>query len=226
MAKNKYITDQDFILGVKKGVDIIHHAVTSTLGGSGRNVMYRDYTQNPVITNDGFTIAEAIELEDEAEAMGADFMKQASRRQNYEAGDGTTTVVALAHAMIENGLSKVVAGANPMKLKREMNESASKIIEKLKKKAQKITTDKELSDVANISMENPDMAKLVLDSVKTAGEYGRVVVEESVGITTKTEEVKGIELATGYISPYMINDNTNLVAYMQNVHVLVADKQF
>jgi chaperonin GroEL len=226
MSKNKYINNEEFITKVKRGIDIVHEAVTSTLGGSGRNIMYRDYTQNPVVTNDGYTIAESIELEDEAEAMGADFLKQASRRQNFEAGDGTTTVIALAHAMIEKGLEKVKEGANPMKLKREMNESVIKIIDKLKKKAEKIKTDKELFDVANISMENPDMAQLVVDSIGKMGENGRIVVEESIGVTTKTEEVKGIELPSGYMSPYMINNASNLTAYMEDVHVLIADKQF
>lgn len=212
--------------GVKKGIDIVHDAVVSTIGGSGKNVMYRDYSGNPVVTNDGFTIAEMIHLEDESEKMGADFIKQASERQNYEAGDGTTTVISLAHAMIEGGLKKVKAGKNPMTLRREMEAAATKVIDKLKKSSKKITSDKELFDVANISMENPEMAKIVVTAVNTAGEFGRVVVQESTGVNTKVEEVKGIELKGGYLSPYMINNPSNLTSFLEDAPVLVADKSF
>lgn len=226
MQKNKYIGKEEFVKRIKSGIDIVHEAVVGTIGASGRNVMYRDYTGNPVVTNDGYTIAEMIQLEDEAQAMGVDFIKQASRRQNYEAGDGTTTVIALTHAMIEKGLEKVKEGSNPMRIKREMKQSLLRIAEKLKKSSQKITTDKGLFDVANISMENPDMARIVVDSVKAGGEYGRVVVEESTGVETKTEEVKGIEFPKGRMSSYMVNTPNDSVSYLEDVHVLIADKSF
>lgn len=223
MARNKV----EFGLeNIKKGMDMVHDAVTGTIGAAGRNVLFRDWSNEPVITNDGYTIAEMINPEDEAERMGADFMKQASRRQNSEAGDGTTTVVALAHAMIEKGLEKLKDGANAMKLKREMDAAVSAIIPKLRKSAKKVTNDKELFDVANLSMENPEMAKIVVDAVKTCGENGRVVVQESNYVETKTEEVKGLEFNRGYMSQYMITNAVKLTAEMDDVHVLVADKEF
>lgn len=225
MQKNKVLFGSE-LESVKKGMDIVEKAVTGTLGAAGKNVMFRDISTEPVVTNDGYTIAEMIEPEDEAERMGADFMKQASRRQNSEAGDGTTTVVALAHAMIEKGMEKIKEGANAMKLKREMDDSVAKISGILKKSAKKITTDRELFDVANLSMENPEMAKIVVDSVKDVGENGRVVVQESNSVQTRIEEIKGIEFGRGYISPYMITNATKLTAELEDVHVLVADKDF
>ena len=212
--------------GIKKGMDMVHKAVTETIGASGRNVMFRDWSNEPVVTNDGYTIAEMINPEDEGERMGADFMKQASRRQNSEAGDGTSTVVAIAHEMIERGIQKVFEGANAMRIKREMNEAVEAIIPKLRKSAKKIANDKELFDVANLSMENPEMAKIVVDAVKTCGSSGRVVAQESNSATTYTEEIKGIEFGRGYISQYMITNAVKLSAELEDCPVLIADKEF
>ena len=212
--------------GIKKGMDMVHKAVTGTIGASGRNVMFRDWSNEPVVTNDGYTIAEMINPEDEGERMGADFMKQASRRQNSEAGDGTSTVVAIAHAMIEKGIEKVSKGANAMRIKREMDKAVEAIIPKLRKSAKKITNDKELFDVANLSMENPEMAKIVVDSVKSCGESGRVVAQESNSAETYTEEIKGIEFGRGYISQYMITNPVKMSAELEDVPVLIADKEF
>jgi chaperonin GroEL len=211
---------------IDEGMNLVHKAVTGTMGAAGKNIMFRDWSSEPVITNDGYTIAEMINPEDEDIRMGADFMKQASRRQNFEAGDGTSTVIALTHAMKEEGKAKVASGTNAMRLKREMNETVEKIIPILRESAKKIETDKELFDVANLSMENPSAAKIVVDAVKTCGINGRVVVHESNSVTTQTEEVKGIEFERGYINQAMVTNAVRLTAELENVHVLVADKDF
>ena len=223
--RNKIVFGQD-MEGVKKGLDMVHKAVVGTIGAAGRNVIYRDWSREPVITNDGYTIAEMINPEDEAESIGADFMKQASRRQNSEAGDGTTTVVALTHAMIEKGIEKIKDGINAMKLKREMDKAVKDIIPKLKKMSHKVSGDKELFDVANLSMENEGMARIVVDSVKNCGESGRVMVQESNSIETYIEEIKGIEFGGGHISPYMITDPIKQQAVLEDCPILVADKEF
>jgi chaperonin GroEL len=223
--RNKIIFGQD-MEGVKKGMDMVHKAVTGTIGAAGKNVMFRDWSREPVITNDGYTIAEMINPEDEAESIGADFMKQASRRQNSEAGDGTSSVIAITHAMIEKGMEKLSEGANAMKLKREMVEAVNTIIPKLRKSAHKVSGDKELFDVANLSMENPENARIVVDAVKNCGESGRVMVQESNAIETYIEEIKGIEFGGGHISPYMITDPIKQQAVLEDVPVLVADKEF
>lgn len=220
---NKVLFNSD-LNSVKKGIDIVHQAVVGTIGAAGKNVMFKDWTQQPVVTNDGYTIAEEINLKDESENLGASFMKQASRRQNSEAGDGTTSTIAIAHAMIEKGIEKLEAGANAMKLKRQMDSSVEELIVKLKKSAQKIKDNKGLLDVANLSMENTEMAKVVVDAVNSCGENGRVVVQESNSVSTKIEETTGIDFNCGYISPYMITDATKLIAQLDNVHVLVTDK--
>lgn len=212
--------------GIKKGMDTVHKAVTGTMGASGKNVMYRDWSREPVTTNDGYTIAELISPDNEDESMGADFIKQASRRQNTEAGDGTSTVIALTHAMIENGLKKVSEGHNAMRIKREMNDEVESIIPILRKSAHKISNDKELFDVANLSMENPEMAKVVVNAVKDCGNNGRVVVQESNSTETYTEEIKGIEFGAGHITPYMITDAIKQSATLEDVPILVADKEF
>jgi len=222
---NKVLFNKD-LESVKKGIDIVHQAVVGTIGAAGKNVMFKDWTQQPVVTNDGYTIAEEINLEDESENLGANFMKQASRRQNSEAADGTTSTIAIAHAMIEKGIEKLNAGANAMKLKRQMDSSVDELIVKLRKSSQKIKDDKGLFDVANLSMENQEMAKIVVDAVKACGENGRVVVQESNLVVTKTEEATGIDFPSGYISPYMITDATKLISELDNVHVLVTDKTF
>ena len=223
--RNKIVFGQD-MEGVKRGMDMVHKAVVGTIGAAGRNVMFRDWSREPVITNDGYTIAEMINPEDEAESIGADFMKQASRRQNSEAGDGTSSVIAITHAMIEKGMEKLSEGANAMKLKREMVEAVNTIIPKLRKSAHKVSGDKELFDVANLSMENPENARIVVDAVKNCGESGRVMVQESNAIETYIEEIKGIEFGGGHISPYMITDPIKQQAVLEDVPVLVADKEF
>ena len=211
---------------VDEGMNLVHKSVTGTMGAAGKNIMFRDWSSEPVLTNDGYTIAEMINPEDEDIRLGADFMKQASRRQNFEAGDGTSTVIALTHAMKEEGKIKVASGVNAMRLKKEMNEAVEKIIPILRQSAKQIETDKELFDVANLSMENPEAAKIVVEAVKTCGVNGRVVVHESNSVITQTEEVKGIEFERGFINQSMVTNAVRLTAELENVHVLVADKDF
>jgi len=222
---NKVLFGQD-LDKVQNGMYIVYKAVTSTIGAAGKNCMFRDWTTEPVVTNDGYTIAEMIKLEDPSERIGADFIKQASRRQNSEAGDGTTSVIAITYSMIENGIKKIKEGANAMKLKREIDACVNNVVDKLKKSAKKITDDKGLFDVANLSMENPEMARLVVDSINSAGENGRVVVQESNLVYTTTEEVKGIEFARGYITPYMITNAQKMTSELEDVHVLIVEKEF
>ncbi len=227
MSFNKVLFEKEFTSKLKAGMDVVYKAVGNTLGAAGKNAIMRSYySRSPIATNDGVTIARSINLQDEAEAMGADLMKQGAERTNQEAGDGTTTAIVLTHAMIEKGLEKVAAGANPMKLRREMNDSVDAIIKKLAKISKQIETDEDLFNVANISMENPEVARLVVDSVKKAGENGTVIVEESNGLTIEREDIQGIQYGKGYISPYMITNGETMVAELNDVHVLVADKQF
>ena len=220
--KNQVFFGQQAIDGAKVGMDIVYKAVSSTLGASGRNVGYMEYV--PKIVNDGVTIARQINLKDEHQRFGAELIKQVGEKQNEEVGDGTTTVIALSHAMIEAGLEKVSQGKNPMVLKREIETAVDKALKEIKPIP--VKSDEDLFNIANISMENPEVAKLVADSVKKAGPDGVVVVEESNGTSIEKEELDGISFDQGYISPYMITNPHKMEAVLIDVDVLVSDKMF
>lgn len=222
---NKVIFDQDFIAKTKKGMDIVHKAVAGTLGASGRNVVIRSrYSGNPQITNDGVTIARSIVLQDEEESIGADLIKQASERTNEEAGDGTSTAIVLSHALIEGGLKKIAEGKNPMALKKEIEAAKDRMIDGIKKSSKKIQSDEELFNVANISMENPEIAKVVVDAVKKAGENGTVLVEESNSISIERNDINGIQFDSGYVSSYMATNPSTMEASYENVPVLILNR--
>src|ERR1035437_4486151 len=227
MIHNKVFFGEEMSAELKKGIDVVYKAVSETLGASGKNVMYRsDYSSNPVTTNDGVTIARRINLEDEVQSMGADAIKQPAERTNDEAGDGTTTAIVLAHAMIEKGLEKIKGGANPMRLKKEIDESVEKVIKKIKTLSTPIKTDEELFNVVNVLMENEEIAHTVVAAVKKAGENGTVLVEESNGVIIEKEETEGLSFDKGFITPLMITDIEKMEAVLEDVPVLVVDKSF
>lgn len=220
---NKVIFDSSASEGLKKGMDIVYKAVSGTLGAAGRNVIYNEYGR-PISTNDGVSIAGAINLEDETESMGAELIKQAAKRTDEEAGDGTSTAIILAHGMVEEGMTQIALGVNPMQLKREMEAGLKVVIEELKAKSRPVESDEDLFNIANISVENPEIATLVRDAAKHAGIEGQVTVDESTGITIEKVNVDGMKFERGYISPYMVTDPEKMEAVMKDVLILVSDK--
>lgn len=221
--KNEVLFGEAMFDRVVPGMDKLHQAVSNTIGASGGNAAFRKHSI-PMITNDGISIADRLNLEDEAESIGADLLRQAAKRTDEEAGDGTSTSIMLGHAMVKEGIKRIKDGANPMKLKREMDVAAKEIVEEIKAKSIAITTDEQLFHVANISMENPEIATIVRDAVKRSGPDGTVIVDESTGIKIEKEEIDGLRFDRGYISPYMINDFEKMECVLENVHVLVTDK--
>jgi chaperonin GroEL len=221
--KNDVLFGADALSALKRGVDVVHQAVSKTLGASGSNVVYRRYG-SPLITNDGISIADEIHLRDEAESMGADLIKQAAQKTNDEAGDGTSTAVELTHAMITEGMTKIKAGKNPMKLKKEMEVAFEKVSKEIVPIP--VKSDEDLFNVANISVENPEIAKLVSEAVKTVGIDGLVTVEESSGFTIEKEQFEGLTFDHGFISPYMVTNPAKMEAVLNDVYVLVSDKKF
>jgi len=207
--------------GLKRGMDIAHKAVAPTLSSSGKNTAYNDYN-SPTITNDGISILNRINLEDNEEQMGVDFIKQASQKTDDEANDGTTTAVILSHAMVEGGLEAVKSGINPMRLRKEINEAVDKVISEIT--ATPITNDEELFNIANISVENPEIAQIIVDSVTKVGVFGEVLVEESNGVSIEKEEIEGFSFDKGYISPYLVTDPEKMECMLENTLVLVTDK--
>lgn len=225
MDKTELKFGTDFLASLKKGIDTVYDAVSPTLGGAGKNVLYRSaYSRAPMVTNDGVSIARMIHLKDETEAMGADLIKQAASRTNDEAGDGTTTVVVLSKHMIDKGFELIKDGANPMRLRKEISDAAQKVIGMIKDRAIPIKTDDDIFNIANISMENPEIAQIVVDAVKKVGENGTVIVEESNGLKIEKEEIDGLKFDKGYISPYMVTHPATMESILTETLVLVTDK--
>jgi chaperonin GroEL len=222
---NEIIFGEEMIESLMNGMEITYEVVSKTLGGAGRNSLFRSpYSRSPVATNDGYTLARLVSLKNELEAMGADLLKQVASRQNEQVGDGTSTVIVLAYAMIIAGFTLVRRGKNPMTLKKEIIEAARMVCDEIKKKATPIQNDEDIFNIANISMENPDIAKIVVEAVKKAGKNGKVLVEESNGLTVEREDIDGIEFDRGYISPYMATNYGTMQSVMQDCLVLVTDK--
>ena len=223
--KIQFTTEQ-----LKKGIDIACDAVAPTLGAAGRNSIYRSfYSRNPIGTNDGISILKEINLEDEALQMGVDMVKQSSSRTNDEVGDGTTSAVLLAKSMVDKGLKVIKStwfkrGVSPMILKGQIKDAVNELVQKIKDKAKKIDTDEDMFHIANLSMENEEIAKLVVSAVKKAGENGTVLVEESTGMEIKKEEVEGLKFEKGYIAPFMVTNPLTMEATLNNVSILITDK--
>ncbi len=210
---------------LKAGADKLANAVKITLGPKGRNVVLDKGFGAPTITNDGVTIAKEIELEDKVENLGAEIVKEVAEKTNDVAGDGTTTAVILAQAIISEGLKNVAAGANPLALKRGIEKGVEKVVEVLKKMAKKITNKEEMAQVATISAESKEIGNLIAEVMSEVGKDGVITVEESKTFGLQKEIVKGLQFDRGYISPYMITDSERMEAVYEDPCILVTDKK-
>ncbi len=224
MAKKIYYREEarnKMIDGVNKLAD----AVKYTIGPKGRNVVLDQGYGSPVITNDGVTITDDIELKDKVENVGASIVKEVASKANESAGDGTTTATLLARAIITEGLKNVAAGADPLSLKRGIEKGKDAINEFLKKEAKAISKKEEIAQVATISAEDEEMGNLIAEVIEEAGKDGVVTVEESRTFGLEKEVVKGLQLENGYISPYMITDSERMEAVFEDAHILITDKK-
>ncbi len=222
MKYTKTLVGKEAREALKRGIDQVALPVGLTIGAAGRNAAYREFGM-PVITNDGISVARGINPQDKFERIGADLIKQASEQTNSEAGDGTTGTVVVAHAVIEQGIEAVGKGMNPMELRRELDEAKVKAVSILKEISIPIKNDKDIFDIAKISVEDENVAQIVVDSVKDAGSKGAVIVEDSVGYTIEKEKLSGYFWEKGYVSPYMTT-NERGEAVLENVPVIVTDK--
>ncbi|MBM3251086.1 MAG: chaperonin GroEL, partial [Candidatus Nealsonbacteria bacterium] len=179
----------------------------------------------PIITNDGVTIAKEIELEDKIENLGAEVVKEVADKTNDIAGDGTTTAVVLAQAIISQGLKNVAAGANPLALRRGIERGVEKVVSELKEMAKKITTREEMAQVATISAESREIGDLIAAVMEEVGKDGVVTVEESKTFGLEKEIVKGLQFDRGYISPYMITSPERMEAVYEDPYILVTDRK-
>ncbi|MCP4420476.1 MAG: chaperonin GroEL [Chloroflexi bacterium] len=210
---------------LKKGIDTLATAVSTTLGPKGRNVALDKKFGAPTITHDGVTVAKEIELEDPFENMGAQLLKEAATKTNDIAGDGTTTATVLAQNIVNEGLKNIAAGANPMLLKRGIEAGTSALADKIRGMAITIDTKEEIASVASISAQDTSIGDLIADVMDKVGKDGVITVEESRSLEFETEYVEGMQFDRGYISPYFVTDSENMEASIEDAYILIHDKK-
>ncbi len=224
MAK-KVILNEEARIAMKRGIDILADSVKITLGPKGRLVAIGKSYGSPQVTKDGVTVAKEIELEDATENAGAALIKEAAVKTADLAGDGTTTATILAQAIINEGTKNVVAGANPMSLKRGIEKGVKQVIENLKKQSKAISNTKEgYSQVATISANNDkEIGDLIADAMVKVGKDGVITVEDSQTMSNDIELVEGMNFDRGYISPYFITDQERQEVVLEDPYILIAD---
>ncbi|MDO8536724.1 MAG: chaperonin GroEL, partial [bacterium] len=210
---------------MKKGIDQLAAAVKITLGPKGRNVILGKGYGAPQITNDGVTIAKDIEFEDKFESMGAELVKEVASKTNDAVGDGTTTSVVLAQALISEGLKFTTAGVNVVGLRKALEEARDEIVKKLKDMAKPVKTEEEIVQVATISAESQELGEIIAEAIQKVGKDGAVTVEESQGTGIAKEVVEGMQFDRGYVSAYMITNAERMEAVMEDPYVLITDKK-
>lgn len=224
MAK-QILFDEEARRALERGVDALANAVKVTLGPKGRNVVLDKKFGAPTITNDGVTIARDIELEDPFENMGAQLVKEVATKTNDIAGDGTTTATLLAQAMVHEGLRNVAAGANPMILKKGIEQAVKALVEEIKKKSKKVAGKDSIAQVAAISSSDEEVGSLIAEAMERVGKDGVITVEESKTMETNLRVVEGMQFDRGYISPYMVTDADKMEAVLKNPYILITDRK-
>lgn len=217
--------DEEARRGLERGVNKLADAVKVTLGPKGRNVVLEKKFGSPTITNDGVTIAKDIELEDPFENMGAALVREVATKTNDIAGDGTTTATLLAQSIVHEGMKNVVAGANPMVLKRGIKKATDCLVKKLQENAKTVSTKEEKAQVASISAGDTEIGGLIADAMEKVGNDGVITVEESKTMETSLETVEGMQFDRGYISPYMVTDPDKMEAVLSNPYVFITDRK-
>jgi chaperonin GroEL len=209
-----------------RGVDILANAVKVTLGPKGRNVVLEKSYGAPRITKDGVTVAKEIELEDKFENMGAQMLKEVASKTSDEAGDGTTTATVLAQAIIREGAKSVAAGANPMDLRRGIDQAVAAVVEELKTKAKKVTSNDEIAQVGTISSNgDSEIGAKIAEAMKRVGNEGVITIEESKSLETELDVVEGMQFDRGYLSPYFITNAEKMMVELEDPYILIHEKK-
>lgn len=212
---------------LKRGVDQLANAVKVTLGPKGRNVIIDKKYGAPHITKDGVTVAKEIELNDAAENLGAQLVKEVASKTGDQAGDGTTTATVLAQAIVSVGLKNVTAGANPLDLKRGIDKAVVAVVEEIKKNAVVVGNDfDKIEQVATISANNDaEIGKLIADAMRKVSKDGVITIGEAKGMDTTIDVVQGMQFDRGYISPYFVTNTETMLAEMDKPYILIYDKK-
>jgi chaperonin GroEL len=219
--------DEEARRALKRGVDKMADAVKVTLGPRGRYALLDKKYGSPTITNDGVTIARDIELEDPYENMGAQLLEEVAAKTNDIAGDGTTTSIVLAQAIITEGLRNVTAGANPMALKRGIERGVAAVVDEIKRLSKPVLTKDDIAHIAAISARDTEIGEMIAEVMEKVGKDGVVTVEESQGLKLDKEYVEGMQLDRGYVSAYMVTSNEagRMEATLEAPMILVTDKK-
>jgi len=224
MAKQLEFT-QEARASLKAGVDKMANAVKTTLGPKGRNVAVDKKFGAPTVTHDGVTVAREIELEDPFENMGAQLLKEAATKTNDIAGDGTTTSVVIAQAIVTEGLKNIAAGANPMLLKRGLEKGVDAVVAELKSQAVEVKGKEEIANIAGISAADAEIGELIAEVHDKVGRDGVITVEESKGLEFEKEYVEGMQIDRGYISAYFVTNADRMEAVIEDPYILITDKK-
>ncbi len=208
-----------------RGVDKLADTVKITLGPKGRNVVLDKKYGAPLITNDGVTIAKEIELDDPAENMGAQLVREVATKTNDAAGDGTTTATLLAQAMVHEGMKNVTAGANPMILRKGIKKAIDRAVEVLREHSKPVSGSEDIARVGTVSSGDEVIGTLIADAMKKVTADGVITVEESKSAETSSEVVEGMQFDRGYVSPYMATDMEKMEAVLDDCFILITDKK-
>src|SRR5262250_2457557 len=226
MAAKEIHYAQDARERMLRGVDRLANAVRVTLGPRGRNVLIEKSWGSPTVTKDGVTVAKEIELEDKFENMGAQMVKEVASKTSDVAGDGTTTATVLARAIFTEGLKMVVAGHDPMTLKRGVDKAVAAIVDELKSVSKPTKEQKEIAQVGTISANNDSgIGEIIAEAMSKVGKEGVITVEEAKGLETQLEVVEGMQFDRGYLSPYFVTDPDRMECVYEDVYLLIHEKK-
>jgi chaperonin GroEL len=225
MPPKKLAYSEDARKALRAGIDALAQAVKVTLGPKGRNVVLDKSFGPPQVCSDGVTIAKEIELPDKFENMGAQLLKEAATKTNDAAGDGTTTSVVLAQAIINEGFKNVTAGANPMAIKRGIEKAVAAVVEELQKMSTSVETRERIAQVASLSAHEDAIGQTIADAMENVGKDGVITVEESKGLSDEIEYVEGMQIDRGYTSPYFITNPDRMEAVLEDPTIIITDKK-
>ena len=210
---------------LKAGIDTLADTVKVTLGPKGRNVILDKKFGPPQVCSDGVTIAKEIDLEDPFENMGAQLIKEASKKTNDDAGDGTTTSTVLSQAIVAEGFKNVAAGADPMAIKKGLELALESVRKSITKLSTPVEGKEQIAQVATLSAHDDEMGNLIANVMEKTGKDGVITVDEGKGLEYETDYVEGMQIDRGYISPYFVTNADKMEAILEDAYVLVTDKK-
>ncbi len=225
--KREIYSGQELDSKLQKGIDKLANAVKVTMGPKGKLVLIHRPGQHPIVTKDGVTVAQAVNLVDEVENLGAQIIKESASRTADEAGDGTTTATVLAQFIYNEGLKYKIAGFDILKIKEGIEYESNRIINRIKDTSKAVENQSDLLKVATISANGEEeVAKLIVDAIEAAGPDGHVIVEEAKGFNSSLQVVDGFQMERGFLSPYFVTDKNKMTAEFNNPLILMADRNF